>query len=91
MPEFLASGKAVVLPPCNLGLQLKDGQEAILLRKGSALGIRDILLEWLPQKERLSSIGQAGQAYAWQNLRWKFAAETLAEFYHRVLSKHRER
>ena len=91
LPEFLASGKAVVLPPCNLGLQLKDGQEAILLRKGSALGIRDILLEWLPQKERLRSIGQAGQAYAWQNLRWKFAAETLAEFYHRVLSKHRER
>ena len=85
LPEFLASGKAVVLPPCNLGLQLKDQQEAILLRNGSALGIRDVLLEWLPQKERLLSIGKAGQAYAWQQLRWKFAAKKLAEFYRSVL------
>ena len=85
LPEFLASGKAVVLPPCNLGLQLKDQQEAILLRDGSALGIRNVLREWLPQQERLRSIGKAGQAYAWQHLRWKFAAEQLAEFYRRVL------
>ena len=89
LPEFLASGKALVLPPCNLGLQLKDGQEGILLHNSSALGIRDILLEWLPQVERRSVIGKKGQAYAWRHLRWKFAAETLAKFYHRVLSKHR--
>jgi hypothetical protein len=85
LPEFLASGKPTVLPPCNLGLQLQDGHEAILLRNGSALGIRDVLCEWFPQHERLRSIGKAGQAYAWQHLRWKFAAETLAGFYRSVL------
>src|SRR5262249_55511129 len=39
LPEFLAMGKPVVLPATNIGVHLRDGEDCILLRDGSALEI----------------------------------------------------
>ena len=36
LPEFLVSGRPVVLPRANVGLQLRDGEEALVLRRGDA-------------------------------------------------------
>ncbi|MEI6107197.1 MAG: glycosyltransferase [Opitutae bacterium] len=36
LPEFLAMGKPVVLPAANIGLELRDGEEALLLQHGTA-------------------------------------------------------
>lgn len=36
LPEFLAMGKPVVLPATNIGAELVDGEQALLLRDGSA-------------------------------------------------------
>ena len=34
LPEFLASGRPVVLPRANVGLRVRDGREAVVLRTG---------------------------------------------------------
>ena len=39
LPEFLAMGRPVILPACNLGNELTDGENALLLREGD--GARD--------------------------------------------------
>ena len=39
LPEFLAMGRPVILPACNLGDELADGEDALLLREGDALEI----------------------------------------------------
>src|SRR6185437_16944685 len=39
LPEFLATGRPVVLPATNLGRFLRDGDECLLLERGDALEI----------------------------------------------------
>ena len=41
VPEFLASGRPVVLPRTNIGLHLRDRREALLLDLGSAAEIAE--------------------------------------------------
>src|SRR5262249_25652325 len=41
LPEFLAMGRPVVLPHCNIGNDLVDGENALLLEEGTALEIAD--------------------------------------------------
>ena len=41
LPEFLASGRPVMLPRTNIGLHLEDGVEALLLGHGDADEIAD--------------------------------------------------
>lgn len=36
LPEFLASGRPVIAPAANIGLALRDGEEALLLARGDA-------------------------------------------------------
>src|SRR5262249_55870210 len=36
LPEFLAMGRPVVLPHCNIGNDLADGENALLLERGDA-------------------------------------------------------
>ena len=85
LPEFLATGRPVVLPATNLGRFLEDGEECILLRRGDALEIAAVI-ERHPRRR-----GAAARA-------WRRAAapspnassagrerETLQAFYERGL------
>jgi hypothetical protein len=42
LPEFLASGRPVILPPTNLAAEMKDGREALFLKSGSPAEIADL-------------------------------------------------
>ena len=52
LPEFLSMGRPVILPACNLGNELVDGEEALLLREGSALEIAARIENLLDAPER---------------------------------------
>lgn len=86
IPEFLASGKPVVLPGCNIGRYLENEREAIVLPRSGALEIARALEELLPDTQRRQSIGEAGAAFAFQNLRWSIAAARLFPFFKQVVN-----
>ena len=51
LPEFLAMGRPVVLPACNLGNELTDRENALLLREGTALEIAARLEELMDDRD----------------------------------------
>jgi glycosyltransferase involved in cell wall biosynthesis len=85
VPEFLASGRPVLLPPSNIGRYLKDGAECILLPEGGAVGIVRSAERLFSEPSLASQIGAGGRAFAEKNLKWSKSAEKLLEFYKRVL------
>jgi glycosyltransferase involved in cell wall biosynthesis len=89
IPEFLASGKPVVLPGCNIGCYLENEREAIVLPRCGALEIARTLEGLLPDIQRRQAIGEAGAAFASQNLRWCIAAERLFPFFEQLMNDSR--
>ncbi|MFM8734923.1 MAG: glycosyltransferase [Pirellulales bacterium] len=86
LPDFLISGRPVILPAVNLGTRLEHGHEAIVLPEATAERIAAALLEWLPQRERLAAIGAAGAAFARRALTWSAAADAVETLYDRLPS-----
>lgn len=85
LPEYLASGKPVLLPAANIGRFLKDGEEAILLKEGNALEIAQTLEALFPDQTRRERIGEGGRLFAEKHLKWSLSAEKLLRFYEKLL------
>lgn len=81
LPEYLASGKPVLLPAANIGRFLQDGEECILLKEGTAIELASLLEKILPDRELRLKLGTAGQQFAERNLRWYISAQKLHTFY----------
>jgi glycosyltransferase involved in cell wall biosynthesis len=85
LPEFLATGRPVVLPATNIGRFLKDGEECVLLRRGDALEIAEVVERLLDDEELRVRLGRGGRAFAERNFNWRASAERLRGLYDRVL------
>jgi glycosyltransferase involved in cell wall biosynthesis len=86
IPEFLVSGKPVLLPRTNIGRFLQDDIDCVLLGKGDALEIADTLEPLLGDPERRRRIGEGGRRFALQELNWTKNVARIREFYDQVLS-----
>jgi glycosyltransferase involved in cell wall biosynthesis len=86
LPEFFAMGRPVILPACNLGNELNDGENALLLRKGDALEIAARLEQLLDHPELAASLGQNARRFALDRLDWSRNARRLADFYREQLA-----
>ncbi len=64
LPEFLASGRPVVLPPTNVALEMRDGVEAIFLSSGSPEDIADCCQRVFNDPSLAKSLGKQGAAFA---------------------------
>ena len=64
LPEFLASGRPVILPATNIASDMKDGREAVFLRDGSASDITARCRELFADPVRAARIGADGRAFA---------------------------
>lgn len=80
LPEFLASGKPVILPATNLGRALKDGEEALLLQSGEPAEIVAKVRTLLDDPDLARRIGAAGRAFARSRLTWPLAAAAFFPF-----------
>lgn len=85
IPEYLASGRPVLLPPANIGKYLENDKECILLQTGNALEITRKLEDLLPNKNLQREIGLRGKEFAHKNLRWEINADKLRTFYEQIL------
>jgi glycosyltransferase involved in cell wall biosynthesis len=86
LPEFFAMGRPVVLPACNLGNDLTDGEEALLLHEGKALEIAARIEQLLDHSELARRLGQRARSFALEGLSWSRNAAALADFYRRRLA-----
>ena len=84
LPEFLATGKPVLMPDCNLAEALTDDVNAVLLERGVASEIADRLEPLIADPERARRIGAAGREFALAELDWERAGRRLASLYEEV-------
>jgi glycosyltransferase involved in cell wall biosynthesis len=86
LPEFLAMGRPVILPACNLGNDLTDGENALLLQRGDALEIASRIEMLLDDPALAERLGRGAREFAVEHLSWPRNAAALADFYRRRLS-----
>jgi len=87
LPEYLASGKPIILPRTNIGLHLKDKEECIFLDKGDALDMSQKMATLLFDAPLRVRIAQGGRKFAEDNLKWSYSANKLLNFYKLLLAK----
>jgi glycosyltransferase involved in cell wall biosynthesis len=86
LPEFLAMGRPVILPDCNLGHDLTDGESALLLRDGTALEIVTRVEQLLDDPGLVRRLGAKARGFALANLSWRENAAALARFYQGLIA-----
>jgi glycosyltransferase involved in cell wall biosynthesis len=86
LPEFLAMGRPVVLPACNLANDLTEGENALLLHRGDALEIAARIEQLLDEPGLAERLGAGARRFATEQLSWPRNAAALADFYHRRLA-----
>jgi glycosyltransferase involved in cell wall biosynthesis len=80
LPEFLAMGRPVILPHCNIGNDLTHGEDALLLEQGNAMEIVVRIEELLADRELAARLGAGARRFAAGQLSWRANAEGLAHF-----------
>lgn len=85
LPEFLAVGRPVVLPACNLAEELTEGAEAVFLRRGSAEEIAETVARIFDDAALAHRLGTGAAAAARRLFDGVGSAAALVEFYADVL------
>ncbi|NBW10304.1 MAG: hypothetical protein EBR82_19970 [Caulobacteraceae bacterium] len=81
LPEFLVSGRPVILPDSNIGVHLTDGVEAMKLTTSDAFDIAACIEAVLDSPDKGKAMGKAGRSFAQAHLTWAGAAGKLDAFY----------
>ncbi len=88
LPEFLAMGRPVILPHCNVGNELAHGENAMLLEVGGALEVAARLRELIADPELARRLGRGARGFAEANLSWAKNSSGLSDFYRELISAH---
>ncbi|CAN5333260.1 hypothetical protein BH10PSE2_BH10PSE2_07720 [soil metagenome] len=87
LPEFLVSGRPVLLPRTNIGIELKDAIEAFHLGESGVFDIAGCVAAIMDMPDKGRAVGAAGRKFALKYLTWKNAAHRLDQFYKKVLKR----
>jgi glycosyltransferase involved in cell wall biosynthesis len=80
LPEFLAMGRPVILPHCNIGNDLVHGENALLLEQGNAMEIVTQIEKLIADRELAGRLGAGARRFAAEQLSWQANAAGLADF-----------
>jgi glycosyltransferase involved in cell wall biosynthesis len=86
LPEFLAMGRPVIVPHCNIGHDLTHGENALLLEQGNAVEIMARVEDLLADRELAERLGRGARKFALEELSWSANAAALGEFYGELMS-----
>jgi glycosyltransferase involved in cell wall biosynthesis len=86
LPEFLAMGRPVILPNCNIGHDLTHGENALLLEQGNAVEIMARIEELIADRALARRLGEGARRFALERLSWHDNATALAEFYRETIA-----
>ena len=81
LPDYLTSGHPVVTAHANLGLELADGLDALLLVRGDAAEIASAVARVVDDAAAARSIGRRGRAFAQRSLRWSLSVPRVVALY----------
>ncbi len=87
LPEFLSSGRPVVLPPTNVALEMKDGVEALFLKDGSPGDIAAHCERVFGDAALAASLGRNGAAFARKHFDLGANTDGLIKTYEAVLGQ----
>jgi len=85
LPEFLATGKPVILPASNLAHYLHSGEEAIVLPVVDALHIVEVVEQLAADPTLVARLSAGAVCFARQHLDWERNSEKLLKFYRQNL------
>jgi glycosyltransferase involved in cell wall biosynthesis len=80
LPEFLAMGRPVILPNCNIGHDLTDGENALLLERGDGLEVADKIERLMDAPELAAKLAAGARSFALEQLNWEDNSMALARF-----------
>jgi len=86
LPEFLAMGRPVIVPHCNIGHDLTHGENALLLEQGNAVEIMARVEDLIADPELAERLGREARRFALEELSWSANATALGEFYRELMS-----
>jgi glycosyltransferase involved in cell wall biosynthesis len=86
LPEFLAMGRPVIVPDCNIGHDLTHGENALLLEQGNAIEITARVEDLIADRELVEKLGRGARKFALEELSWSANAAALGEFYRELTS-----
>jgi glycosyltransferase involved in cell wall biosynthesis len=84
LPEYLASGRPVILPRANLGAHLQDRRHCLWLDDGDAADIAAKIELLYADRSLRANLGKAGREFAEQRLQWRNRAAELLSFYRSI-------
>jgi glycosyltransferase involved in cell wall biosynthesis len=87
LPEFLASGRPVILPPTNVALGMRDGIEAVFLSSGTPENIADCCQRIFGDPKLAASLGKQGAAFARRHFDLAAGTAGLLKTYEEVLAR----
>jgi len=85
LPEFMAVGRPIVLPAANVGLRLRDGEEALLLHAGTAEEIAAAIETILADPGLAPRLGVSARAFAERNFDWRTQSDKLEAFLRQIV------
>ncbi len=81
LPEFLASGRPVVMPRTNVGLRVRPGREALVLETGGAEEMAACCRRVFADAGLARELSEGGASFARQHFDAAVTARGLARFY----------
>ncbi len=84
IPEFLASERPLILPRTNIGLHLKNHEQAVMLDSGTALDTAEKIAEIAADDGLAVRLARNGRVFAYEHLTWEKNVEIVAELYESV-------
>jgi glycosyltransferase involved in cell wall biosynthesis len=85
LPEFFAVGRPVILPRANIGLRVRDHEDALLLRDRSPGEIARLVGEVLDSPDLHRKLSENAQAFARANFDWARQGQVLDAFIRRAV------
>jgi glycosyltransferase involved in cell wall biosynthesis len=89
IPEFLATGRPLVLPRTNVGLRMQDGVNALLMQRGDAAEIAQCVERLLTDAALADRLAREGRRFAIEHFDWQRSTKGLEGFYRDVLARTR--
>jgi glycosyltransferase involved in cell wall biosynthesis len=81
LPEFLAMGRPVILPRCNIGNDLSDSENALLLEQGTGPEIAARVEQLIADPGLAARLARGAREFALRELSWHDNAVGLLDFY----------
>ena len=87
LPEFFSSGRPVILPKSNIGLVVKDGVDALLLKEGTPEEIASLCLKLFKDPKLSETLSVNAVLFAHNHFDLRPITEALTLFYKSVLTQ----